>query len=697
MPAIDRTWIATIAFVLSLSTVVRAQTTWYVDAAATPPGSGTPGSPYASLQYAIAQSTTLAGDTLLAAPGTYTERIDFIGKIISVRSTGGALATIIDGTNGGSVVTFRSGETSAAVLDGFTIQHGSGTVTPTGGQALVDGGGVYCIDSSPTLRNLRVTLNKARRGGGMFLCNSFASLTSCEIRANTDLCYTCYPQVGIGIWAAGSITASQCTIADNGDSTQGGGIHGSGTYTQCTISGNRGETGGGVYAVGAIFDGCTFRSNIAASVDADAGMGGGAFGGTFIGCTFDQNYGGFSGGAACGATLTGCTLTNNIVSLSNSSLHIPRGGGANDCVLTDCSVSGNRAGFNFFTSIRGEGGGIWGGSATRCQIFGNTTYAYDFYMYEGQGGGGASDATLVDCDIHDNIVDGLASGTARGGGVLRGSATRCRIWGNTAPVGGGAADGTLVNCTLSANTATGSGGGVGSVIAAATVRSSIVWNDSSPETAVLGPSGALTISYSDVTGGAAGTGNISADPLFVAPASNDFHLLSGSPCINTGDPALPLDADGTRNDMGAFPSDNQPVTYCVAKVNSLGCTPAIASSGAATISGPDNFSVTGASFLNNRRGLLMWGRASASIPFMNGTLCIGGALSRAGGQMSGGTPPGTPDCTGTYSYHFTQTYMSGHGMNAFDTIYCQWYSRDPANPDGTGVSLSNALAFTVSP
>ncbi len=53
------------------------------------------------------------------------------------------------------------------------------------------------------------------------------------------------------------------------------------------------------------------------------------------------------------------------------------------------------------------------------------------------------------------------------------------------------------------------------------------------------------------TGGIApGTGCITADPLFVA-VSTDFHLASGSPCINAGDPAI-LDVDNSRSDMGCY-------------------------------------------------------------------------------------------------------------------------------------------------
>lgn len=46
-------------------------------------------------------------------------------------------------------------------------------------------------------------------------------------------------------------------------------------------------------------------------------------------------------------------------------------------------------------------------------------------------------------------------------------------------------------------------------------------------------------------------GNISADPLFVS--NDDFNLQAGSPAIDAGDPAGPLDPDGTMADMGALP------------------------------------------------------------------------------------------------------------------------------------------------
>ncbi len=45
--------------------------------------------------------------------------------------------------------------------------------------------------------------------------------------------------------------------------------------------------------------------------------------------------------------------------------------------------------------------------------------------------------------------------------------------------------------------------------------------------------------------------NIFLDPLFVNPASGDFHLTANSPCIDAGDPAL-YDPDCTISDVGAL-------------------------------------------------------------------------------------------------------------------------------------------------
>ncbi len=70
------------------------------------------------------------------------------------------------------------------------------------------------------------------------------------------------------------------------------------------------------------------------------------------------------------------------------------------------------------------------------------------------------------------------------------------------------------------------------------------------------------VTYSCLSGGYAGTGNIGDDPQFVSPTAGDgiaydglaanWSLQATSPCIDTGDPSSPPDPDGTRADMGAL-------------------------------------------------------------------------------------------------------------------------------------------------
>ena len=49
-----------------------------------------------------------------------------------------------------------------------------------------------------------------------------------------------------------------------------------------------------------------------------------------------------------------------------------------------------------------------------------------------------------------------------------------------------------------------------------------------------------------------GNNNILDDPIFVNELEYDFNLQEGSPCINSGNPILPPDPDGSISDMGAY-------------------------------------------------------------------------------------------------------------------------------------------------
>ncbi len=136
---------------------------------------------------------------------------------------------------------------------------------------------------------------------------------------------------------------------------------------------------------------------------------------------------------------------------------------------------------------------------------------------------------------------------------------------------------TLMNCVIYGNLTLGGKGGViggmdGSAYSTVFVSESsritnsiIYYNGDIP----ICPANA-SVAYCDVEGGFAGEGNISANPMFAGDSNNDFRLLYGSPCIDTGTsetaplfdldgkprpvdvPDLGADGTGTEFDMGAY-------------------------------------------------------------------------------------------------------------------------------------------------
>ncbi|MDP8204834.1 MAG: T9SS type A sorting domain-containing protein, partial [Candidatus Tenebribacter mawsonii] len=105
------------------------------------------------------------------------------------------------------------------------------------------------------------------------------------------------------------------------------------------------------------------------------------------------------------------------------------------------------------------------------------------------------------------------------------------------------------------------------------------------------PQSTPEITYSCITGGFAGEGNIDENPMFVAATEGDgadydglaadWNLQTGSLCIDAGNPdAMYNDLDGSRNDMGAYggpnglePTDSENNTINIAAVNSISVYP----------------------------------------------------------------------------------------------------------------------------
>jgi len=186
------------------------------------------------------------GDTILVAPGTYQETINFRGKAITVASTDGPDVTVIDGSRADSVVTVATGEGRASVLGGFTIQNGrSGFDTPGFG----NGGGIRIQNASPTIVGNVITGNVACVGAG--IASSFGSPL---VQGNTIIGNAqagCSGGIGGGGISIGGNSAAQIldnVIAENVmTSADGGGISLFAAGTP-TISGNliRGNTATGL-------------------------------------------------------------------------------------------------------------------------------------------------------------------------------------------------------------------------------------------------------------------------------------------------------------------------------------------------------------------------------------------------------------------------------------------------------------------
>jgi hypothetical protein len=153
-------WISIVACLLSTPASARI---WNI----TPDGNGD--APH--IQAGI--DSTAQADTVLVAPGTYNEAINFNGKDITVGSfflttqdTSYISLTVIDAAGiNRSVARFRNGESRLALLCGLTLMNGSGTL-----HYFNYGGGIYCQFASPTLSHLIVKNNSAYDYGGGIAC-----------------------------------------------------------------------------------------------------------------------------------------------------------------------------------------------------------------------------------------------------------------------------------------------------------------------------------------------------------------------------------------------------------------------------------------------------------------------------------------------------------------------------------------------
>lgn len=299
---------------------------------------------YPTIQDAI--DVAVGGDTVLVAPGTYSENINFKGKAILVTSSNGPEATVIDGQYSGSAVRFMMGEGQDSILEGFSITNGTGTWDDLSKYFI--GGGIYCYKSSPTIRGNIISANKADHGGGIGCAWGGAPV----ILGNTIFENTAE---GKSNSAGGAILCSQSVdalIADNlmisntvtgtGASNipaTGGAVqisYGSNcTVTNNVIMKNRAEAGGGIACGGSSTTKAFIANNVVAMNTAEGGN-----------ISEGSRGGGISIGTSGKGTVCGNLIYDNKAEVGGGFTCAMYG----DAIFTNNTVHGNEA-----TSM---GGGI---------------------------------------------------------------------------------------------------------------------------------------------------------------------------------------------------------------------------------------------------------------------------------------------------------------------------------------------------
>ena len=337
--------------------------------------------------------------------------------------------------------------------------------------------------------------------------------------------------------------------------THGGGYYEYGVYchtsgvsfTQCTITDN---SGGGIYC---------YESNS-----------------EFSHCTVSMNDGsGIYCESYCDVIISNCTISDNTA--------VARGGGIyfyDNCngTIEYSTITDN--------SASSDGGGIYLLSYCSPDIYECTITDNGV----GESGGGIccreeSDPHISYCDISHNSALGWT-----GGGICADASPtieRCLISNNEAGEGGGitvgayyAASPEIIHCTIVRNEAnSGNAIQVSNGSSPTVVNTNMEAHNQASYVVHLADCPNTSITYCDIYNdisaylvgginlpdslGIYGTVNVNgdstdpyhniyADPLMIDPEAGNFYLQAGSPCINAGDPTMPLDPDGSIADIGAF-------------------------------------------------------------------------------------------------------------------------------------------------
>jgi hypothetical protein len=299
------------------------------------------GCTYTHIQDAINHAAS--GDTISVAAGLYPETVTIPLNLTLVGA--GADNTIIDGNQGGTVVTVGAGAT--VILTGLTIQHGA--TSGNGGGLFNDFGGAVTLTNSRIVSNTATGQNSY--GGGIYNDGTMI-LTNSTVSGNTA------PDGrGGGIFSCRPLTLTNSIVSGNSASQFGGGIDlecaGNMTLTNSRVVSNTATGqygfGGGIYNVDTLtLVNSTLSANSASLNGGGIANEGGAV--TLVNSTLSANSATYDGGGIANAeggtlSVTDSTLSGNNASqvgggISNSTL------GSGTVTLTTTILAGNTASGN---------------------------------------------------------------------------------------------------------------------------------------------------------------------------------------------------------------------------------------------------------------------------------------------------------------------------------------------------------------
>lgn len=270
-------------FVLALGLLAAPQSIWVVDASAPGPGTGSLADPYSRVDYAVAQPTTVNGDTLRIADGTYTGEQILMGSKELVMEAAPGAAPVLVGLGGESILTADA--SSRLTARGLQFQAPSGSSGPFQGGAIrfegaelvvedcrftqleaAQGGAIYASGGPVTLRNATFESPCVAqwRGGALWSDSSSVTIESSAIHGVAP-----YDDGGGIFFEGGSLEISDSTLGGTAQA-YGGALNvaqGDLILRRCEITGRSFEDyfGGGLYQGSGTswIEGCTFEDCVA--------------------------------------------------------------------------------------------------------------------------------------------------------------------------------------------------------------------------------------------------------------------------------------------------------------------------------------------------------------------------------------------------------------------------------------------------